>query len=635
MSINQQTKRLANDEQWISKLLRKPRNEPTSLPNPSELFFKAERGVKTSPAIGGAVADECWRALTSAACRKLQGQRSSKSAVRFELLRAFRAKLRKCGNVWEVAALLGEYAKELGLLNVRYHRVDHSSKMLVFTACAGMPIAVEQQVRAGKIAKRCDFLTLRDWDSLWPFKNERPTLFRLEAEAPLTLESAPGPGRIPTVQVPHEQCSVLKLEKGRQWICFPFRIARRKGRPNTQHRSSKQELSPWQITASWDGKVSCDVDPAALDRNDFRSNVMTFWMLAQEAGRDLELYALKETVVETETPEVIAASSDEDSPDIHASSRSRTKPREILEAVAQYEATHGEVEYAALAAVIAPGLRDAYVGELIGIDGGETNVAIVKAILHDIRSSKDPSVGRIVTNNVGVLSMIPAGGNFPAVEGIGGKVRCRNGKPGALIGDLAAVKQIRSKLFAVSLIAASGIQGSSLLTASGDEDKIKQAFMKVSTDIIVPVPSYKWACSSGSKFFDLCTGLNGDRSLMFVTVIPHADATQPERIRHILDTSIYSRFFEGMRVISKFENAMGYSVVKVEFDPGLPMICPKIRNISVGQEEIANLAALRDKHNPQDRADIRLIVCVQLGASQAARKQRRADVARRRAPRSP
>ncbi len=526
-------------------------------------------------------------------------------AKRQKLLHAFRDDLMECKDTWEVVRLLlHEYGKPLGIFNVRYHRFDRTSNMLVLTASAGHACEseFEEELRARGRTKHCRFLDLEKWDSLWPFKNEEPTLFQVKEDAQLPLMSARGPHGIHTVFVPKEQCKHIERFKGPARVDFPFMVRRR-----------------------WSGKLSCDIDSADINRPAFYDNVTTFWELTKAAGVCLELYAIEEGGVPFR---VLGA----------GSGRSRTTagaglsdpglphvcPRtdqshQIYEADKEYEATHGELENAAIAAYVTQLLR-CYRRENMAIDGGRTNTAIADALVHDIEDGY-LSVRTIMTNNLGLPFLIPDGDPFPLLELSGGRVRRKKAQLGDVVGDEAVIKRIRSWRFAVSVIGADGFNPPDLFTGTGQDYDTKRAFMRSSSDVIVPLPSYKWGRISGRSYLNVQKGYSQIKNIYLVTVYPHEDAKDPSLRGRAL--AFLDHLLAGTRAMEQYGTGVRlyYAVARFFPDSGLyptlehigpPVLEAMFPASQISAQGLVPLGDLYKHINPDRHSDVRMIVCIQL-----------------------
>lgn len=504
---------------------------------------------------------------------------AARTPPRRSTMRDFRHALAKCQNVWDVVALLYRYGQELGIRNVRYHRLDHQAQTLVCTACAGMEGTFAEQLRnLGGIVRHYRFLGLRQWDSLWCFSRRRPTLTQVNAAAaPSPLQATVGPSGIPVVTVPADSCPLMSPFKGQTWICVPFKVGDR-----------------------WAGKASCDVDPEDIHRPEFAQNMKRFWKLVKQAAVYLELFAGK----------AAQARQDEQNRPLDEHYRAF---KELLEdgtadrsAPAQgplqrYEVTHGALECAAIAAWAVLLLRR-YARQSIFIDGGESTLAIARALAHDIEQH-GPSVGTIMSNNLGALSTIPAGDKFPTLEATGGSVRRRPGKPGALVPDAALMERLGSWAFAAAVVGTTGIALPHLVTFSGHEHDLKQAAMRSSTDVILPVPGFKWGHLAGRRFLDLRSGFGFGGRLFLITAFPHED-------RGAQGYAIRENFLEGMRKLAGYRNLLSYSFALANFHPDdtYPDITP-IQDDGAG---LARMEAVYARVNPDKRSDHRLLVCLEL-----------------------
>jgi hypothetical protein len=181
------------------------------------------------------------------------------------------------------------------------------------------------------------------------------------------------------------------------------------------------------------------------------------------------------------------------------------------------------------------------------------------------------------------------------------------------VGD-EAVAVIRSWKYAVSVLGASGIKPPYLLTGgSGQDIEIKRAFMSQSTDLIVPVPSFKWSKFSGRKFLNARKSYGTLGTMFLITVYPHEDTKDPESVRSLGD-AIREHFIEGIGTIAQYSNTRRICLAKALFHPE-PGFYPNIEliNDGVGNAEVLpDLEALYERENPDRRSDIRLLVCIQL-----------------------
>jgi hypothetical protein len=508
---------------------------------------------------------------------------------RTERLNAVRDDLPKCRSHRPVVELLHEYGKPLGILKIRYHRWDRATNKLILTASAGLDPEFESQIRYGGFVKNCQHLPLEFCDTMWPFKNAKPTLFEVKEDVDPHLRSFVGPHGIDTVHIREEQCTILKGFKGNVWVDFPFKVG-----------------------DVWKGKLSCDISREAPAEPGFFEKVMAFWVLVQAAAVYLDHFTV-DTNCEHE----------EWTPSEHEIGAVRGDSRSGSTDTLQYQSTHGDLDVAAIAEGTAYLAARNYAGKLIAIDGGETNLEIADAIGKYGKNS----VGTVVTNNLDIPARIPSGDGNPTVEVCGGKVRRKPGKPAAVVGDSDLVRHIhRTWRFAACIVGAAGIKPPFLFTESGQELDIKRAFMRRSTDIIVPLPSFKWSRDDGKVFLDLrkgCLRNGGDPTgtLYLVTVFPHKDATAPPVIWRKLAYTIHGNFIDGVRSIAdystQYPNLMGVvHYFKAAFSPERGRY-PSIEPIKVEHSRDISPDEIYKRINPQGRIDIRLVVIIALSLTGA------------------
>jgi hypothetical protein len=218
-----------------------------------------------------------------------------------------------------------------------------------------------------------------------------------------------------------------------------------------------------------------------------------------------------------------------------------------------------------------------------------------------------------VTPNLGIVPLIPDDAEVPTLELTGGKVRRKRGKPATLLADEETLKRIRNWDFAVSVVGATCIAPPHLLTKSGKERNIKEAFIAASADVIVPLPSVKWSRSSGQKFLSLCkpprnpAGQAG--TLYLITVVPHQDSKEPATTRARVG-AIRDRFLAGMGEIAKYHNLLIARFYKAVFIPNHEF--PALEPVKDDEQDLTQLEKLYERVNPDHRTDIRLVVSLEL-----------------------
>jgi hypothetical protein len=534
-----------------------------------------------------------WR---QSLANELQAKSLSPSSM-VKVRAAFQEALGRCQDAWDVVHILLKYVKPWGFVNVRYHKLNRHERTLVWTASAGLPPEYEEPLRSRGLVRDCRFLPLEDRDSLWCFKLEQPTLFCLDKEAPPQLRSEARPHGIPTVRVREEQCAALRQVKGPVWVDIPIALGPR----------STEDLTPEVPLANWCGKLSCNVDPDDPNRPNFRLRVMAFRQLVKLAAPYFEAFTC---------PHQVASA-----PAVKTSRKRR--------ADTEYEATHGECELAALAPRVARLLRR-YRRQAAAFDGGHTNVAMARGLVHDIRGG-NPCVGTIMTDSLGVARAIPAGRRFPTVQLTGGQVRR---KPGdcELLGEPACLERIRRQWrFAVAVVGASGVGGATtplFYTYTGETYEVKSTFINLSQDLIFPIPSFKWGRIDGRAFLDTNLGHRSVRNIYLVTVFPHENRRDYPAIRnqalrfqeHLLEGT------EKLRLNCPWQVEFDY--MTAHFDPdrgGYPTLQSVAQETleaaspdwCVDEQGAVPLPALHQLVNPKRRRDIRLLICVKLALQES------------------
>jgi DeoR/GlpR family transcriptional regulator of sugar metabolism len=499
-------------------------------------------------------------------------------------VRKFESQVKACNDAADVVRLLLRFGRRLGVRNVRYHRLDEAAESITCLASAGLDPQIEQRLRLGVLTKSCRFLSLEKWDSMWAFKIEAPTLMVVSSEATLPLQSQPGPGGIPCILLPEDQCSLLKGFKGPLWIDFPFRVG-----------------------LKWRGKLSCDYRRARLESPSFHDDVMLFWELVKIAGVYLECFSHRNPAA----PVVDVADAN-----------SQTL------AQMQYAVTHGKLDVAAIATCVAQHLRR-FEGQAVAIDGGKTNRAIAEAIVRDIRDSRR-GMRTIMTNNLEIPLIIPPGEDFPSVELTGGTVRRKHGKPGDVVGDESVIERIRSWSFGAAVIGTSGINPPGLFTGTGQDHDMKRAFMQQAATVIVPIPGFKWGKRSGRRVLDVGFPLGAMRELHLITVFPHEDATEP---RNNLAPVFKAQedLLDGLQVLANGCSEIHFQLWKASFHPnhGMhasidPVDCGELDDCLRHKASLDQpLREANHRINPDKRSDIRLLIGVHLPLPKSVPEPRR------------
>jgi DeoR/GlpR family transcriptional regulator of sugar metabolism len=147
-----------------------------------------------------------------------------------------------------------------------------------------------------------------------------------------------------------------------------------------------------------------------------------------------------------------------------------------------------------LAEYVAYLFRSDYANQTVGIDGGTTNQFLAEAIGRDA-AREHQTVSMIVTNHIGVPEKVRTVPGAPDVFVTSGVYRPDRK---TLFGP-AVVRSLDEFELAASVIGVNGLKFPSMFTKAGMENDLKNAFIRKSRDIIVPVDPQKWDYVSGSN----------------------------------------------------------------------------------------------------------------------------------------